>query len=53
MLRDFRYAPLSSVFILDISFMEIAVIKKNLLNYFRWRLPEILGPFGIICQQMN
>ena len=32
MLRDFRYAPLSSVFISDIDVFEISVIKKKFVR---------------------
>ena len=55
MLRDFRYAPLSTAFIYHILILEIFVINKKFV-----RIPlggdintKILGPFGIICQHMN
>ena len=49
-----EHAPLASAFLSDIDVLEISVIKKRFLQWgWRWRLPKILGPFGIIWQNMN
>ena len=49
-----EYAPFASALISDIDVLEISVTKKRFLRWgWSWRLPKILGPFGVIWQNMN
>ena len=47
MLRDFRYAILSSTFTIDIDNLEISVLKKFVRTPLGGDCLKILGPFGL------